>query len=61
MADAMEPRELSEYTHYLRDKLKRDDITEDSVLGKLDEQRKPAVKYDAKAEVRKAYGKSQNK
>ena len=41
MAESMEPSELREHAHYLREKLKRDDITEDSISAKIEKGHHP--------------------
>lgn len=52
MAESMEPSELREHAHYLREKLKRDDITEDSISAKIEKGHhltpKPSVKPSLK-------------
>ena len=42
--EGMEPSELKEHAHYLREKLQRDDITEDSIAAKVEVSRAPKPK-----------------
>jgi hypothetical protein len=49
--EAMEAAERREYTAYLRDKLKRDDITDDAVEAKIAENHNPPDKFSAKKYV----------
>lgn len=48
VVEGMERSELKEYAHELREKLKRDDITEDSVAAQIDRQHHPEPKASIK-------------
>jgi|10_taG_2_1085330.scaffolds.fasta_scaffold30099_3 hypothetical protein len=52
-AGVMERNELREYTHYIRETLGRDDITEDEVLRLLEEKAKEAEIVSIKPYIRK--------
>ena len=53
MAESMEPSELREHAHYLREKLKRDDITEDSISAKIEKGHHPTPKPSMKPSSKK--------
>ena len=51
--EGMEHSELKEYVHEVREKLGRDDITEDSVAAKIEEKHKPPEKVSIKPYMEK--------
>jgi divalent metal cation (Fe/Co/Zn/Cd) transporter len=53
VVEGMDRSELKEYAHELREKLHRDDITEDTIAAKVEEKHNPVEKVSSKPYMEK--------